>query len=110
MGRPRKIKAADILPIVVEANKSKTVSVDELAEQLMEACGGVRQFATQYVQEMNKTKGVARSRMLESVMRAVGTSSSLSKKRGDDETQLSDQDLMDEALSLLRKAGRADAA
>lgn len=100
----QKRKAADALLPILTAGKA--INVAELAEELIHAMGGVREFAALYIKELKETKpgGIAKARMLEGVMRIVTSASVQAKgsKKAEDEMSVSELEAV--VLGVIQKS------
>lgn len=93
MPRQRR-KASDVLEPIIAAGRA--LKVGDLAEELISAIGGTKEFAKLYAEELKtgtKPGSVARARMLDGVLRIVGQASSQNKGMERPEDQLTDAEL-----------------
>lgn len=84
------------------------INVAELAEELISAFGGSREFARTYhteFKEGTKPGGIARSKMLDGVLRIITAAGAQNKGQKGDVSVLSDEELSEELCRLLRKQG-----
>jgi hypothetical protein len=106
MARQKGRKASEALDPILKAGRS--ISVGDLAEELVSALGGAKNFAAMYAKELQtgtKPGSVSRAKMLDGVMRIVTSSSSQNRGKEVDDTQLDDDELNEVVSGLLGRAG-----
>jgi hypothetical protein len=102
------VKAADVFNALGKARGSRLV-VSELLEGMMQVWGGPAEFCKAYHTEFMAAKagGIARTRMLDSIIRLFITHTANLKGLGTDMTNLSEDEIKQTLLELLE--GRGDA-
>lgn len=96
-----KRKPSEALDAILASGKA--INVADLAEHLIDAIGGTQEFARLYVDELKAARGIAKSKMLEGVMRIVNQASQ-GQKTGDP-SDMSDAELRAELLRFLEANG-----
>jgi hypothetical protein len=107
-----KREPTEALGVVLDAGRA--INTAELAEELIAAFGGSRKFAHQYHLEFEgcKAGGIARTKMLDGVLRVVTAAGSQNKGKmgAGDPTGMSDEELLAELAKLLAGRGIIHAA
>jgi hypothetical protein len=101
-----KRKPSEAIKAVVDAGQP--LNVGELAESMVGAFGGPKKLAKLFFDEFNRegTASMARTKMLEAVLRIVTQASAQeAKNKVPGEEELSDDELQGEIVRLLTKQG-----
>lgn len=96
----------EVLAPILDSGRG--INTAELAEEMIAAFGGARKFSQSYYTEFEgcKVGGIARTKMLDGVLRVVTAAGSQNKGRNmGDPSNMSDEDLMAELGRLLVERG-----
>lgn len=103
MARPKRNPSEAVKPLL-EAGKA--INLGELAEELMGAFGGPKVFATTYHKEFTESRtAMARSKMLDGVLRIITQATARATGKGDDIASLTDDELSAFVVDLLKQRG-----